>query len=366
MVNPYVGILVNDSLYAGIPLGSTKYEAIQFYSDAGREYGITPCYFRMQDVHIHTMRAHAYVQRGKHYHREWIPLPKVIHNRAIYLDHASDQELESWTQHGIHVFNRWNRYSKLQIHQILLLDETIRPHLPGTFPATLKNMKVMMSAYDSIIIKPTNSSIGRGVMKMDRTPGGWQLIYPATLKISNKIWRQVRFRKQLPLTLLRKIQSRAYLVQQRLPLATYDGRPFDMRVSVQRGGSGDWSVTGIVAKVASRKLFLTNVAQGGEIKTLPDILASDYPFLNTRSVCEQLAQFSLQVARHLSRHLPHLSDLGLDVGITADGYPLFIECNGKDQRYSFREADMMEEWKATYYNPMAYAKYLLDGGTPVY
>lgn len=366
MVNPYVGILVNDSLYAGIPLGNTKYEAIHFYSDAGREFGITPCYFRMQDVHIHTMRVHAYVQRGARYIREWIPLPKIIHNRAIYLDHGSDQELESWTQHGIHVFNRWNRYSKLQIHQILLLDETIRPHLPGTFPATLKNMKVMMSAYDSIIIKPTNSSIGRGVMKMDRTPTGWQLVYPATLKISNKVWRQVNFRRQLPLTLRRKIQSRAYLVQQRLPLATHDNRPFDLRVSVQRGASGDWCVTGIVAKVASRKLFLTNVAQGGQVKTLMEILAADYPSLNSRAVCEQITEFALRVAKFLSTHLPHLADLGLDIGITTDGYPLFIECNGKDQRYSFREANMLEEWKATYYNPMAYAKYLLDGGTPVY
>lgn len=118
--------------------------------------------------------------------REWIALPKVIHNRAIYLDHSSDQELEGWTQHGIHVFNRWNRYSKLQIHEILLLDEVIRPHLPGTFPATLKNMKVMMNAYDSIIIKPTNSSIGRGVMKMDRTPRAGSLFIPRHSKSAIK------------------------------------------------------------------------------------------------------------------------------------------------------------------------------------
>lgn len=366
MENPYVGILVNDSLYAGIPLGNTKYEAIQYYNDAGKEYGVTPCYFRMQDVRIDTMKVHAYVQKGIQYRREWIDMPKFIHNRAIYLDHASYVELESWTQCGIIVYNHWNRYSKLHIHQILLQDEVIRPHLPGTFPATMKNMKIMMSAYDSIIIKPTNSSIGRGVMKMDRVPNGWQLIYPATLKISNKVWRQLRFRRQLPLTLLRKIQNRAYIVQQRLPLATFDKRPFDLRISVQRGASGEWGVTGIVAKVASRKLFLTNVAQGGEVRTLTDILTTEYPSLDQAAVFEQLTNFTLRVAKHLSLNLPHLADLGLDVGITSEGFPLFIECNGKDQRYSFREADMMEEWKATYYNPIAYAKYLLDGGTPVY
>ncbi len=52
MANPYVGILVNDSLYAGIPLGNTKYEAIQYYEEAGKQYGVTPCYFRLQDVQI--------------------------------------------------------------------------------------------------------------------------------------------------------------------------------------------------------------------------------------------------------------------------------------------------------------------------
>lgn len=366
MVNPYVGILVNDSLYTGIPLGNTKYEAIQYYNDAGKEYGVTPCYFRMQDVRIETMKVHAFVQKGVQYMREWIDMPKFIHNRAIYLDHASYKEIDSWTQLGIIVFNHWNRYSKLRIHQILLQDEAIRPHLPGTYPATLKNMKIMMSAYESIIIKPTNSSIGRGVMKMDRVPNGWRLTYPATLNISNKIWRQLRFRRQLPLTLLRKIQNRAYIVQQRLPLATFDNRPFDLRISVQRGASGEWGVTGIVAKVASRKLFLTNVAQGGEARTLSDILTTEYPSLDQAAVFEQITDFSIRVAKHLSLNLPHLADLGLDVGITSEGFPLFIECNSKDQRYIFREADMLEEWKATYYNPIAYAKFLLDGGTPVY
>ncbi|NEW04418.1 YheC/YheD family protein [Paenibacillus sp. SYP-B3998] len=366
MVHPYVGILVNDSLYAGIPLGNTKYEAIHYYSEAGKVYGVTPCYFRIQDVLIETKRANAYVQLGNTYVRQWIDLPKIIHNRAVYLDQSAYDVLETWTQCGIVLFNRWNRYSKLHIHHILMKDAFIRPHLPCTYLATMSNMKMMMDTYDSLIIKPTNSSIGRGVMKMDRIASKWKLIYPATFKISNRIWRQIRFRKQIPLTLQRKIQNRAYIVQQRLPLATYDGRPFDLRVSVQRGASGEWGITGIVAKVASPKLFLTNFAQGGEIRTLSDILTTQYPLLDQESVYQQMTDFVLRVAKHLSMELPHLADIGLDIGITHDGFPLFIECNGKDQRYAFREAHLLEEWKCTYYNPIAYAKYLLDGGIPVY
>ncbi|NQX69366.1 YheC/YheD family protein [Paenibacillus alba] len=364
MANPYVGILVNDSLYAGIPLGNTQYEAIQFYEEAGKQYEVTPCFFRIQDVHIDTMKVHAYVREELRYEQMWLELPKVIHNRAVYLDQASYQTLETWIQQGVILFNRWNRYSKLRIHEVLLKNDTIRPHLPGTYPATLKNMKIMMSAYDSLIIKPTNSSIGRGVMKMDRQLRSWQLIYPVSMKLSNKIYRTVRFRQYLPLTLRRKIQSRTYMIQQRLPLATFDGRPFDLRISAQRGATGEWGITGIVAKVASPKLFLTNVAQGGEVRSLPDILTAEYAHLNHEQVLRQITDFSLLVAQHLSTELPYLADIGLDVGITTDGFPLFIECNGKDQRYSFLEAEMQDIWKATYFNPIAYAKFLLSGCTP--
>ena len=149
------------------------------------------------------------------------------------------------------------------------------------------------------------------------------------------------------------------MVQQCLPLATFEGRPFDFRISVQRGALGEWGVTGIVAKVASHKHFLTNVAQGGRVKSLADIVTSDYPHLDLNTVCRDITEFAILVARHLSTELPSLADVGLDIGMTKDGYPLFIECNGKDQRYSFREADMHDCWKATYYNPMAYAKFIL-------
>ncbi|MFD0694238.1 YheC/YheD family protein [Paenibacillus sp. GCM10027628] len=357
-----MGILVNDSLFEGIPQGKTRYEAIHFYNEAGKEFGVVPCFFRIHDVKLDTLKVHAYVQQGERYIRSWIDLPKVIHNRAVYLEHMAYEQLESWTKRGIILFNRWNRYNKVLIHQLLLKDEILRPHLPGTYIATMSNIKTMMEAYDSLIIKPTNSSIGRGVMKMDRTRAGWNLLYPQSLRISNKIWRRVQFDQEIPPILQRKIRSSGYMVQQRLPLATFNGRPFDLRISVQRGAGGAWGITGIVAKVASRKLFLTNVAQGGKLKNLSEILAAEYPMLDPILIYHQVSEFSLRVARHLSKELPQLADIGLDVGITKDGFPLFIECNGKDQRYSFREANMLLEWKSTYYNPIAYAKYLLDGG----
>jgi hypothetical protein len=365
MPNPCVGILVNDKLHRSIPLGRTKYEAVDFYVEAGAKYGLTPCFFRIDDVVVGTGDVNAYVMEKGKFVSKSMPIPQVIHNRAIYHGRKQYKQLASWIKEGKLVFNQWNRYGKLYIQEVLLRAPHLRPHLPGTYEATLNDVATMMKLYDTLIIKPNKSSIGRGVMKLERSGRSWKLTYPATLSIHNKKWRTLLFQgNRLPLLLRNRLLRGRYIVQQRLPLATFQGQPFDLRVSVQRGALGQWQVTGIVAKVASKRCFLTNVAQGGSVTRLEHIIAEEYPHLQQADVFASIEQFSLLVAEHLGCSLPHMADLGLDIGITIDGFPMFIECNGKDQRYSFRKAGMLKQWKATYENPMAYARFLLDHGVP--
>ncbi|MCS7458866.1 YheC/YheD family protein [Paenibacillus doosanensis] len=361
MESPYVGILVNDKLHSRLPSGNTQYEAVDFYVEAAGEYGLTPCFFRIQDVKRDTFRVNAYVKENGRFVQKHIPLPAVIHNRAIYNGSAEYNELSSWVAGGTRLFNQWNRYGKLRVHELLMQNPDLRPHLPGTSAANTTNIGIMMKLYDKIIIKPDRSSIGRGVMLLQKIASGWKLTYPVSLSVRNKKKRHLRFRgPRLPALLVRRLKKMPYIVQQCLALATYRGRPFDLRVSVQRDGSGLWQVTGLVAKVAPKGSFLTNVAQGGTVHRLEDILAEEYPLLDGQLVYAQLCDFSLRVCRYLGEQLPHLADLGLDVGMTKDGYPLFVECNGKDQRYSLREAGLLDEWKASFFNPIAYSKYLLD------
>lgn len=233
------------------------------------------------------------------------------------------------------------------------------PHLPETLPATPLTLRHMMSRYRSLIIKPSKGSIGRGIMKLERTEGGWQLTCPV-LRHGKRVWRRFKFVRRLPPVLRRRLSRRPHIVQQCLPLAEVDGRPFDLRVSVQRGDDGLWRVTGLVAKIAGKGKFVTNVAQGGKVARFDTILEK-FPHLDGPAVMNAVAEFSLRVALHLSEYLPDLADIGLDVGIDSSGKPLFIECNCKDQRYSFGKAGMIETWRETYRNPIGYAHFLLSG-----
>ncbi|MCQ6559700.1 YheC/YheD family endospore coat-associated protein [Paenibacillus mendelii] len=354
----YVGILLNKSVFEGIPSGNTKHEAIRFYEEAGHLHGLTPCYFRLQDIRLHQHTVNAYVKNHSGYIRTQLSIPAVIHNRALFTHTGPKKQIKKLVQSGIQVFNGWNRYGKLHIHNLLMENISLRPHIPGTVAATPDALKDMMALYDSLILKPNSSSIGRGIMRLDRSPAEWQLTYR-----TRDGWRKHRFVSQIPLFLKRKLQRDQYIVQQRLPLATYNGCPFDLRVSIQRTHTGDWAMTGIAAKVAAKNAFITNVAQGGTVYRLEEILRQ-YPELNAAQVRNNIEDFCLHAARHLSGYLPHLADVGFDIGLTSSGYPLFVECNGRDLRYSFQKGNMPQEWRATYTNPIGFARYLLDGKVP--
>lgn len=357
MKHPYVGVLVNQRLFKGIKQGNTAHEALYQYVLAGNEYKVTPCFFRLGDIRPGQPTVRAYVSSGLNYVRKEVPIPHIIHNRAMYHRSTSNKKLERLTRNGMTIFNQFTRYNKYRIHQILLQDSDIRVSLPETELATIHSIKGMMSRHDILIIKPSNGSIGKGIMKLEKSgDDSWTLFYRGN---SQGSYRQYRFRNKLPLFLRRAITNRTYLVQQRLPLAEYEGRPYDFRVSVQRDRSGDWNVTGIVGKAAASRSFITNVAQGGKVHPLETIIESSSS-QSSEYVRDQLTNFSLRVAQHLSRHLPHLADIGLDVGITPEGFPLFIECNCRDLRYSFLKGGLVTEWMNTYRNPIGYARYLLE------
>lgn len=354
-----IGILVNTSLYQGIPIARTRHEVIPFYEEAGEAFNLTPCFFRLQDIRKGSSQVQAYVKAGRSYKKNWITIPEVIHNRTIFNHRRLAHRIKHLESTGKQVFNHWNRYGKLHIYDILMKEVNLRPHLPNTVLATTSSAKHMMSIYDSLIIKPNIGSVGRGIVRIDKINTGWRLSYPKDKW--GHTWGTLSFSNHFPRLLQKKFQSHAYVLQQRLPLAAYKGNPFDLRVSVQRDHTGEWQMTGIAGKVAANNKFITNVAQGGAVHTLNNLL-EQFPYLEYAQVKQDIEQFSLQVAQQLSRHLPHLADIGLDIGITEFGYPVFIECNNRDLRYSFSRGNMIAEWKASYRNPLGYARFLLDRG----
>lgn len=360
--NTYVGILLNAPVYKRLRRGrSTGHEKMRFYEEAAEALGLTPCYLQLSSLAPGGSRGKtkALVRSAKGYASVTLNTPGLIHNRAIYRDRRSTRRLENFTRTGGSIFNLHTRYDKLMLHRLLVQDPLIRPHLPETEAAAPQTLRSFMERYPALIIKPANGSVGQGIMLLRRRDsGGWSWKRRPSRRHK---WQITRFAGSLPPPLVRRMRQRKYVVQQFLSLARFGESPFDIRVSVQRNETGEWQITGMVAKVARKGAFLTNVAQGGSVAPL-EVIFQSHPDWDPVDLVERISGLSLHIARFMSAHLEGLADLGLDMGIMEDGHIIFIEANGRDQRYSFGEAGMMEEWRATYRNPMAYASFLSKAG----
>ncbi|RAV01237.1 YheC/YheD family protein [Paenibacillus sp. YN15] len=356
--NRYVGILLNAPVYDRLSRGkSTGHEQISFYEEAAAAHGLTLCYLKLSGLTPGRPNrpVPALVRKGGRYARTLVETPTVIHNRAIHLDSRSNGRLEALSRGGTEIFNLHTRYDKLMLHRLLEQNPAIRPHLPLTERARPEMLQRLMREYPALIVKPSNGSVGQGIMLLSLTEQGkWRWKYRSA---KTGAWRTLYFTTRMPAELVRRLRKRNYLVQYFLPLAKFQGRPFDIRVSVQKNEAGLWQTTGMVAKVARTGAFLTNVAQGGKVATMDEIFA-EHPGWNGAEIQERISQLSVQIAEFLDVRLVGLADLGLDMGIMEDGHLIFIEANGRDQRYSFGEAGMHEVWKAVYRNPMGYARFL--------
>ncbi|MFC5452479.1 YheC/YheD family endospore coat-associated protein [Paenibacillus aestuarii] len=343
-----VGVLLDRDTFTGTPKGKTGTERIHLYIRVADQLGLQPFFITLSKIGRKSALGYSYI--GNSFKLVRKPIPHVTHNRSISLSGYLKSKLQLLSESST-VFNRENRFDKYRIHKLLKKNSTLNIYLPVSMKYSHEKLLIAMNKYSMLFVKPTNNSVGNGIIKLSRVGDGkWHLH-----------WRKgnpkIVSREVAVSFVHKKVSHQSYMIQEGIPLATYQGRPYDLRVSVQRGSNGEWQVTGIVGKVAGKGRHVTNVAKGGKVKRAK--LLFEHSGLNAELMTVTLKRVSLLIAQYLSEKLPHLADIGLDLGIDKDGRIKFIEMNGRDQRYSFQKAKMHKTFYRTYVTPLQYAKFLL-------
>ncbi|WP_338473091.1 YheC/YheD family protein [Niallia sp. XMNu-256] len=212
---------------------------------------------------------------------------------------------------------KWSKYKLMKDEKELSL------YLPETKLFSAKNLWNMIRKYNEVIIKPSHGSNGKGVIQVTSKGESRYEIHVEKKKIILQGKNQtVHYLIENHLS-----NKKIYIVQQRIPLATINNSPFDLRVMVQRKKkSYKWSMTGIAAKVALDGYFVTNMAQ----KILPieqAIQSSNIAGVNVSNLLNKIHRISLITAKQLEKFYPHRRTLGLDIAIDKNGKLWIIEVN---------------------------------------
>ncbi len=186
--------------------------------------------------------------------------------------------------------------------------------MPETRRLTRRSLKSMLRKYGMVYVKPVVGSLGNGVMKVEKRGNG--LRFQLGL-------RKMRFAGIGAgyAAIVRAGRRKPYLVQRGIRLATYRGRPYDIRVMVQRTPLRPWTVTGMVGRVAPPRKIVTNGSQGGTIYPVSALIP------NGAGLRRRMSRIGLLAARRLHAAYPGLVEIGLDIAIDRRGKPWVLEAN---------------------------------------
>ncbi|WP_054956315.1 YheC/YheD family protein [Paenibacillus dakarensis] len=236
--------------------------------------------------------------------------------------------------------------SKWKKTKWLLEESHLRPYVPATMPFSQGNLASMLSSYSTVFFKPTNGSGGSRIIRIKRQGHGYQMQYNAaktTYKTQEQLYKELK----------RFAGKTDFLLQKGITLAKSNGRPFDIRVMIQKTNKGSWASPGLFTKIGKPNKIATNYNQGGSIGYFHKTLAgAGYDNQAIQRMESQLKQLGISVGQSFDRHHKGFKELGLDVALDKHRKPWILEVNTRPQFYPVKNL----KDKSLYHRILSYAR----------
>jgi len=313
------------------------------YSDIirmGRRLGLTVVVFTPEGIRDDDkIDAYILTSEGRPvWKRMLLPLPSVVYNRVPDREAEAEGSVvraKRWLAERRIPFFNGGFFDKQQLAEWLAGSEQTACYLPVTEGLRdVQQMMRLMRLYPLLYVKPVDGKAGDGIFQIRRAAKGCQVTYQQGGKrtrasfathreAANAIWRRMR--------------GRTYLIQQGIPLASFAGRRFDLRMLLQKNRYGHWRVTGIGARVADSDGITTHVPNGGQIEKALTALRAAFGADRALAIWRKARMMGLLVAERIEHEVHSrrqlLGELSLDIGVDTEGGLWFFEANAKPMKF---------------------------------
>jgi len=293
-----------------------------------------------------------------HYYqnKEWVagtfPWPQAVYDQIYSRKSERREEVVAAKQALHHITD--NRYfnpryfNKWEINQALSRTD-LKRLLPDTrLFSSISQAHEMVKNYGAVYLKPPNGTLGIGIMRLSRTAGGYRLSTSHGASHEYSTFKNAFEAARSHMT------SKGYLMQQEIKLMKFNGHPVDVRVLIQKDGSGQFKITKVFARVASGHQIVTNLATGGTALPLGEVVSGK----SVQSLMPKIRNSATRIANSLEKVSGHLyGELGIDLGIDRNGRVWLIEVNSKPRRAVETEGNP-ELVRLSYLRPLQYASHL--------
>ncbi|WP_028612663.1 YheC/YheD family protein [Paenibacillus harenae] len=227
----------------------------------------------------------------------------------------------------------------------LLRAAKIRSYVPQTLLFSRSSLGSMLSRYSTVYFKPTGGTGGFHIVRITKAGNGYQTQH-------NSAKKRFPTRDALYGHLKKRAKGRSFLMQKGIKLAAANGRPFDIRVMVQKSVGGVWKSTALFTKVGRPGKVATNYHQGGDLGYFQQTMSkAGFSKSRIKEKEAELKRLGTSVGRLFDKRISGFRELGLDVALDARGRAWILEVNTRPQFYPLRRMN-----KSMYRRIMSYAR----------
>jgi glutathione synthase/RimK-type ligase-like ATP-grasp enzyme len=234
---------------------------------------------------------------------------------------------------------------KYRVYKYLSTDTSLKKYLPDTVKFSKGNLENMMNKYSALYVKPMVGSHGNGIYKIIRKDQGYKLRSTSQSKVYSN--HSTLYQK------LSAYSKKNMIIQQGIELELVAGRPYDIRAMVQRRPKGNWTCTGIFAKVGNPNKIVTNYYQGGRLYTLDNVFNKmNLSSAEKESRKSQLNKIAVDVAKLLNSKRSGMFEMGIDFAYDMAGNLWILEVNSnRPQFFPLKKID-----RSMYNRILSYAR----------
>ncbi|MGD9677600.1 MAG: YheC/YheD family protein [Vulcanibacillus sp.] len=330
---PILGILVQSiqSNQAKSPFGGLTNFAYELLKKS-RNNGVLSYFFTLDKINQQTGTVSGWTLINEKWEKNTFPIPNVIYNRISSrgLEKNLLPKIKLLQEEYNFIFFNSNFLNKWEVYQ-LLNNTSIKTIMPETvLYKGSKTIRYMLNKSPVIYLKPTNGSLGQGIIKVCKKTDSYTI--QSSSVQGNSVKNFVNYNNMYKY-LIPRISSRPYIIQTGLKLISYQNRPIDFRILVQKNSTGIWAVTSMVARIAKDQYIVSNIAQGGTQGNVINTINLASPILAKKIKKTHFRKYALSIAKQLELKTPgNFAELGIDLALDDNGKLWLLEVNSKPSK----------------------------------
>ncbi len=352
--HPIIGIAMpqewNHHLHEKPPTNSAN-----MHMDAAELLGVHVYCFVLKDVQLEQRTIAGWVRVDGEWIRTPVPWPDVYYELPEMEALDAEMPIVEALWNSTITTNTTRRLGKWQCCDILRRYSDTEWYVPDTvLYVAPENLASMVRKHRVVLIKPEYGKTGRGISRVSASAHGrysWEDSVTSRRASSLSLGQVVARARQTA-------GASRLAIQQSISLLRVDGRLSDIRVNMNKDGSGQWQFMFAGIKIGRAGKFVTNMARGGAWVAFPAALKIlDADQAKAERLLAEVHQAAAVITNRLEQQVGPMGEVGYDLAFDTNHRMWFLEANpnpGKTNKYT-RIKGKIPPW---YSHLLEYACYL--------